>query len=184
MMTQQLNVSILAAPLAAIDRRALSQAWFSALHLARDPAPTASPQKGDTARFAESTPNREAQARRTLRPAGTTPQPHVSSEASSKMRTRELVTNDRRAPRTALTRKIERTFLNPPAKIKRATFAIGNDGARVHVVLQSTGARVRLVAFCPPRVRENVARALEQARYALAARGIAMDLETADAACS
>ena len=35
MMTQQLEVSILAAPLAAIDRRALSQAWYSALHLAR-----------------------------------------------------------------------------------------------------------------------------------------------------
>src|SRR6202034_3463065 len=34
MMTQQLEVSILAAPLAAIDRRALSQAWYSALHLA------------------------------------------------------------------------------------------------------------------------------------------------------
>ncbi len=34
MMTQQLHVSILAAPLAAIDPRALSQAWYSALRLA------------------------------------------------------------------------------------------------------------------------------------------------------
>ncbi len=30
-MTQQLEVSILAAPLAAIDRRVLSQAWYAAL---------------------------------------------------------------------------------------------------------------------------------------------------------
>ena len=41
MMTQQLEVSILAAPLAAIDRRVLSQAWYSALRLARDDAEAA-----------------------------------------------------------------------------------------------------------------------------------------------
>ncbi|HEY1429269.1 MAG TPA: hypothetical protein VGF18_06830, partial [Candidatus Tumulicola sp.] len=35
-MTEQLRVSIVAAPLAAIDPRALSQAWYSALHLARE----------------------------------------------------------------------------------------------------------------------------------------------------
>src|SRR5579863_7674683 len=34
MITQELQVSILAAPLAAMDRRALSQAWYSALGIA------------------------------------------------------------------------------------------------------------------------------------------------------
>jgi hypothetical protein len=44
----------------------------------------------------------------------------------------------------------------------------------VHVALHGSGASLRLVAVCAPSVRAAVARALEQARYALAARGIAI----------
>jgi len=49
MMTDRLRVSVVAAPLAAIDPRALSQAWYSALHLARE-RPTQTPQSRATSR--------------------------------------------------------------------------------------------------------------------------------------
>jgi hypothetical protein len=183
MMTQQLNVSILSAPIAAIDRRALSQAWFSALHFARDSEPAAAPHARNDTACTMRAANHQAQAHEATHAHGPAAQTRVACETPQR-RNLQLVTVERRAPRTPLARKIERTFLDPRSKIKRATFAVGKDGARVHVMLQSRGARVRLVAFCAPRIRENVARALEQARYALAARGIAMDLETGSVLCS
>ena len=79
---------------------------------------------------------------------------------------------ERRNVRSALARKIERTFLDPRTQAQRATFAVGNGAERVHVSLQTTGDRVRLVAVCAPSARPAVARALAQARFALAARGI------------
>jgi hypothetical protein len=184
MMTQQLNVSILSAPLAAIDRRALSQAWYSALHLAHDSKPATTARKLDAAPLVATPLNHETPAQKALRTPGAATESRSARETPSKPRAPQSLAADRRAPRTQLARKIERAFLNPRTQVKRATFAIGSGGARVHVVLQSNGARVRLVAFCPPRVRDSVARALEQARYALAARGIAMDLETGRALCS
>jgi hypothetical protein len=123
MITQQLGYSILTAPLAAIDRRALSQAWYSALHLARSGFPVANvPQQLSKARTAEA--------------------------------------------------------LDPARPVRRATFSFAGtrEGtrARVHVALQSGASGMRLVAVCPAALRAGVARALDQARYALALRGIVL----------
>ncbi|MGB6521046.1 MAG: hypothetical protein WBE83_04675 [Candidatus Cybelea sp.] len=75
-----------------------------------------------------------------------------------------------------LSRRIERTFLRPEAPVRRATFSLGRGGARVHVILQSNGGTVTLVALCRPEMRELVARALAQARLGLAARGFEIAL--------
>jgi hypothetical protein len=177
MMTRQLQVSILAAPLAAIDRRALSQAWYSALRLARDQQP--SPQtRGRNSRCAEVRKRVGIEllvpgGLRSLGPARTSvdgleSRPTARDDAAWRM-------PDRRVPRTPLARRIESVLFDPRSQAKRASFTVGR--GRVHVVLQSKGDRVALVALCSPALRGIVARALAQARYALAARGIRGELE-------
>lgn len=177
MMTQQLDFSILTVPLAAIDRRSLSQAWYSALHLAQRPPGEA----GETARA------------RTVSPAACGPDParvrgaepalwnsrplQARAEKPAEMR---CSGEERRAQRSTLARRIEHAFLNPVQRTQRATFTIDGTRARVHVGLQSTASGTRLVALCPAHVRRGVARALEEARYALAVRGIALQIDLSE----
>jgi hypothetical protein len=178
MTTERLEVSILAAPLAAIDRRALSQAWYSALHLDRKqtrPAgqtaqrshagATIALQMRQPAKHPSMDPNIELRKtkRSAPRPAQTQPVPNV-------VRTARL-----RAT-FPLSRRIERTFFRPEGPVRRATFSLGPGGARVHIILQSNAGTVTLVALCRPEMRELVARALAQARLALAARGFEIAL--------
>jgi hypothetical protein len=84
MMTQQLEVSILAAPLAAIDRRALSQAWYSALHLARPDRSPVPPRECGPCTLAapvKAAPKRDAQSP-APRGAGTSVARPVQTKAS------------------------------------------------------------------------------------------------------
>jgi hypothetical protein len=171
MTTQQLGFSVLTAPIAAMDRRALSQAWYSALHLARNARPSdASPQisrmrdAGQEKKTALSAP----------RPIATRATQPVTVHRESEASHREGLAAERRSMRSPLARKIEHLFLRPNRSAARATFTIDRK-ARVHVSMQQTSSGLRLVAVCPSRSRATVARALEQARYALAARGIALD---------
>lgn len=171
MMTQQPGFSILSAPLAAVDRRALSQAWYSALHLARE-GRTAAPVRPAATQSACAVPPREhrASAIRTERPRNDNAHATHASRRSSF--DGAGVSADRRGVRSALARKIEHTFLDPTRHVARTTFSVDGTRERVHVSLQTTGNRVRLVAVCSPSLRAAVAEALAQARYALAARGI------------
>jgi hypothetical protein len=85
---------------------------------------------------------------------------------------------ERRALRSALARKIESSFLHPCRSVQRATFTVDSTQSRVHVALRSSGNQLRLIAICPANARSAVARALEEARYALAERGIVLSAET------
>jgi hypothetical protein len=174
MMTQQLHVSILAAPLAAIDPRALSQAWYSALRLAHD-TPAFSNTSGEC--VTASRP-RATIATAALREADRNPA--VVAPRSPRCTRGELrgVAGDyvkRRAARAPLARRIERAFAasTPP---QRATFSLGQGAARVHVILQTSGDRSALVALCRPELEAIVSRALAQAGQALAARGIVVEM--------
>jgi hypothetical protein len=171
---QPLATSIITAPLAAIDRRALSQAWYSALHVqarASKPESAARPVSPS------------GSGRRTDRIAGTDSHgapPANGASSSALPARREAVPPaggpERRAPRSPLARRIESAFLDPRGCLHRATFSVGDSaGSRVHVTLQSAGGRVRLVALCHPSARARVARALAQARYALGARGVVLE---------
>ena len=175
MTTQQIGFSILTAPLAAIDRRSLSQAWYSALHLATHDRPqnerAISPARRGARACVEA--HEPASPQRGLRVTELRVVPH-RSEASSRC----LPHEERRTSRSRLARQIERTFLDPARRgIVRATFTIGGTRTRVHVALQWGAAGARLVAVCPPAARDRVARALEEARYALAVRGIALRID-------
>jgi hypothetical protein len=177
MMTQQLGFSILTAPLAAIDRRELSQAWYSALHLARDAAPA--PEAAAARVLQESTLPRARRDR--------VPEPAVRRSAvriaNREERTAHRLLSDereRRAPRSMLARRIERCLLRRPGKVRRATFTLDGTSARVHVTLQFATGGLRLIAVCAPPVRERVRQALEEARYALASRGVALAIDLRD----
>jgi hypothetical protein len=179
MMTQQLEVSILAAPLAAIDRRVLPQAWYSALGFAREvpklstvplrrfgvsPNPASPPfEKPMAVVDSERVPVRAS------RVAGVTSM-RVCAGADCAPRL------DGRVGRSPLARAIENAFSHPRANVKRATFSMGRGSARIHVVLQTRGRRAALVALCRPELTGVVARALMQARLALASRGVNVEL--------
>lgn len=178
MMTQQLGFSVLTAPVAAIDRRALSQAWYSALHLAHEAKaqlPAAHPALQLPAAVAETAvPPRNA-AKRTNVEGAT-----ARSLREHRPDGRASEAADRRTSRSPLARKIEHCFLRPGTRAQRATFSIEGASMRVHVSMQRTNRGLRLVAVCPPRVRAAVSRALEEARFALAPRGVSLDARVAE----
>jgi hypothetical protein len=171
MMTHQLQVSILSAPLAAIDRRVLSQAWYSALHLARDRSRAA----GEKSRVAAPKP---ASCER-LPDALARPETQRSEAAAVRTRKpdelRFAAFAERRSARCDLARRIEHAFLRRAGAVARATFTLGTGSGRIVVLLQRANGTGRLLAICSPRLRETVARALAQARFALASRGIALE---------
>lgn len=173
---EQLQFSVLTAPVATLDRRTLSQAWYSALYGCAANGATAKPASVQAA-SATSTP--EAPLHGAVRGGRCATHEAVAARtalAAAPARA-DGTPADRRAPRSALARKIERAFLRPRSASHKASFAIEDAGGRVHVLLHSHGSRLKLIAICPPKARPRVAQALAQARYALALRGI--DLEAA-----
>jgi hypothetical protein len=173
-MQQTLGVAVVAAQLAATDRRALSQAWYSALHLA-DRAPSMA------------TPSGALSARRSRDgspPAPSSPRtavPHASPGARPALRAaapRAPVAEplERRYPRTDLARRIARGLARRAPRSGGASFAIRTAAGRIHLVVRADGSRTRVVAVCTAALRERVERALAQARFALAARGVQMEV--------
>ena len=172
------GVAVVAARLADTDRRALSQAWYSALHVAERPpaagrAPRRSPcgarpNGSHVAHGPNDPPQRRsadgaARARDAARNAGARHDGSVDAE--------------RRLPKTELARRIERGLTRRPPRGAAASFAVHGAGGRVHVIVRSDGALTRVVAVCAPPLRERVERALAQARFALA--GCAVRAEVA-----
>lgn len=186
MMTQQLEVSILAAPLAAIDPRALSQAWYAALRLGRRSSPaTATLSRATDEKISRAPLNARLPARLNTVPArlARVPHPHAPRERRMCGDAECAPPRVARAPHPHLAGAIEKAFAD--AALRRATFSVGRGSARIHVVLQTKGNRTTLIALCRPHLSEAVARALAQARVALAARGIGVELRTrGNGACS
>ena len=171
--TKSFGFDVLTAPIAQVDRRGLSQAWYSALHLAGSAQPAA--QRGT-----RSTPQ-PVLATVLQRPASHPGSPQRAS--TSPVRTRGArssqihaeTTVERRAPRNALARKIAQAFSQPRRSNGHASFVLDDVGGRVHVTIRTDGSSVRLIAICAPRAGAQVARALDDARYALAKRAMHVD---------
>jgi hypothetical protein len=175
MMTRELEVSILTAPLAAIDRRTLSQAWYSALHYARADAP---PVRSRSFVLRSVVPGGSVAATRIERPADARFNVRRATGAAAKLPESRggfgpAVQSSARE-RVHLAQRIERAFAGPNARPQRATFSLGRGNARVHVILQTNGEQAMLVALCSPELHAVVRAALTQARRALAARGFGL----------
>jgi hypothetical protein len=178
--TAQIGISVLSAPLAAIDRRSLSQAWYSALHLARDAAP---PER--VVRLRAQTQATPAFTRSVLpgssRRSGASP---ASAKEARRAPARPGAALERRAPRLPLARRIERALFERTISAACTAFGVGEGAGRVVIALHVAGDRVRLIALCSATMRPTVARALDQARFALAARGIALDTRLLEGAAT
>ncbi|MBV9719601.1 MAG: hypothetical protein JOZ77_09785 [Candidatus Eremiobacteraeota bacterium] len=179
MMTHQLEVSILAAPLASIDRRVLSQAWYSALGFVPNALPARGCRNNACGVSGRSFPHRDTVEpakrlatqlfRTSIVPAKQPPRRGKDEHDVRRVRTRC-------AKGAALEQRIERVFSNASFSPRRATFSLGRGSARIHVILQTQGSRTTLLALCRPEMRALVAEALSHARIALAARNIGVEM--------
>lgn len=176
--SEKLQFSVLGAPVAALDRRTLSQAWYSALYGSAQvlPAPCNKVRRGRVPMPSAKQHDLCAQ------PAVRRPGQESKAAATSPAVRQTGTAPERRAARSPLARKIERTFLRPGKPVRHATFSVDGTNARVHVIVKRSGASTQLVALCPPRIYSRVANALLQARFALAARGIALETKLHEAA--
>ncbi|HYZ16600.1 MAG TPA: hypothetical protein VE591_09375 [Candidatus Acidoferrum sp.] len=172
-MQQMTGVAVLATHLAETDRRTLSQAWYDALHLAG----TTTPQRpvsvpSRSAGFAPSTPPSVGENRSGLR-SGDGGNP-LAARSHHPSRHDGAFVAERRAPKSDLARRIERALARRTSRgpSTPASFAVNAAGGRVQILVRSEGERMRVVAVCAPPLRERVERALAQARFVLASRGI------------
>ncbi len=180
--TQPLEVSVLAAPIAAIDRRALSQAWYSALGYGARNAPRPSP----AARVPRATA-KSAGRRAESSSGATTPSKNVSQPMPQRTRAQQPPPSsdpERARKRTSHLERLAASTVRSQ-RVKRATMRLGDGQDRVHVVMEHRGAKLHLVAVCRRDVHERVVRALADVCSNLARRGVATHAQVhGDASCT
>ena len=164
--TEELQFSVLSAPLAAADRRLFSQAWYSALYPTDAPAAGRTQPQAARATGGRSPAGAAAKEQRARESVGSLP----ARPARAQQPARASI-GERRAPCLQLARKIARFVLQPRRKKSGTTFTIDGARGRVRVLVRTDGSRIRLVALCAESMKATVAAALAQARYALASRG-------------
>ena len=151
-----------------IDRRALSQAWFSALHLSARLSGAGAPSRG--------TPCRDLPAQRARSVSS------FAAPAALPPRARPAAFRAGTAPRGVPQERVESRARapkpSPPSRACarsypsfQAALTIGLDGGRVALVVRRDGAMLHVVALCSARHVELVRRALAGASAALAAGG-------------
>lgn len=170
MMTPYAGFTVLSTPVALCDRRALSQAWYSALHVHNTAGAAVSPRRKTPAQSVMQHRSR-AQA-----PAGGASRGfgNAASRAGATLAITGAPATERRIVRSKLAQQIERTFSGPKLPPKHASFLLEGSRGRVQILLQQHGSHTQIVALCPPAARGLVAQALAQARYALSLRGISI----------
>jgi hypothetical protein len=181
-MQQTTGVAVLATELPATDRRALSQAWYSALHLAEraprarsaPPSPAAPARASGISGFIHDACAGASGAGASNAGARIQRPPQRDANARGDADAHRPVA-ERRTPKSELARRIERGLAQRPRSAP-ASFAVSAAGGRVRILVRSDGARTRVVAVCAPPLRERVERALAQARFALAARGVCAEV--------
>jgi hypothetical protein len=168
MTTASGGVAVIATQLAQTDRRALSEAWYSALHLTRAVAPL----RSRAARAVPSTAAPASGVHAPAPPAGErTAVAPTAPRAQHGTSIRIEAVNERRCPLTETARRIERAVAAlATAPYPNATaHTVDVAGGRVRLLVRSDGRTTRIVALCSRPLREQVERALAGARFALAA---------------
>ena len=179
MTTASEGVAVIATQLAHTDRRALSEAWYSALHLARDAAPARSAPARGTAlpspplsQLPATTPASRAQHAAPL--SSRAERPKARSRGTATTAPSEAAI-ERRRPSTDVTLRIERAV--KALGVRRplpAAHTVDVGGGRVRLLVHNDGRSTRIVALCSPPLRDQVERALARARFTLAAGGFAV----------
>lgn len=167
------KLTVIATRMPYIDRRSLSQAWFSTLHLASDGAtrPAAPERRGSlpVTVAARRAPHESAPA---ASPHRNAPRPRVPETTSSRVDA-EIATRrtyDARMARAARA-TYERARSYPPF---RTSLTLEAGGDRIHLLLRREGATLHVVALCRPEMAETVRRALACADVHVRMRGEAI----------
>jgi hypothetical protein len=175
-MQQTTGVAVSATHLAQTDRRALSQAWYNALHLAagaRRPSAAAVPaaRSASAATASAARPDRSGARGRD---GGAAPPSRARTGARWNAARPAPSTGvpERRARNDAPPRRVERGLVRREAAAPVASFVVRAANGRVHLVVRSAAGATRVVAVCVPALRERVERALAQARCTLAGHGV------------
>jgi hypothetical protein len=166
------GVAVVATQLAGTDRRALSEAWYRALHLAEPPAPAlraAVRPPFAAARTAGAPAAAGALRERSFGAAAPAGRGAGRAGAAASPAGRAL---ERREPHGALARRLERALRRRLPLPACAQFAVAAAGGRVQLLVRTDAGRTRVVALCVPALRESVTRALAHARFALAGSGV------------
>jgi hypothetical protein len=159
------SVAVLRARLPFVDRRALSEAWFSALHLAKGESHLPSHRRATMQKASsEYAPAPPASIRR----SGASQQPARISKTLRPI----SASVDR-----AFTSR-ERTYRAAPIPSRpasyapfRASFQLAINGGRVQILVRRQGAILHVVALCSERHLDLVRRALACADLHLRAKG-------------
>lgn len=183
------GAAVLAAPLAHTDRRALSQAWYSALHLAerahRAPRRTNAPRHRDSPPAATMPSVGVPAPMRSRSGAAPVPARHHADRHAGR---RTIVAlGDCRPLRTMRARPIaltisgrtqrhEQAFVsNASAQRADAAFTLSSRAERIRLHVRGDTTRLRLVAVCAVAARVRVERTLAQARFVLAGCGVRVE---------
>ncbi|MGH7708692.1 MAG: hypothetical protein ACREM6_12335 [Vulcanimicrobiaceae bacterium] len=159
-----------------IDRRALSRAWFDALHLARATRNTPSCGRAP----AQSTTERPVVVNplpaRTDRDRGVTPRDWVGQPGRERCSPAlDCHKSVERAPRICRTSRREPTPV-PASTVReqrRLTLEVGE--ARVHLLVRAANGRVDVIAVCSARHLETVRAALARTANDLRIAGRSVD---------
>jgi len=170
MTTASGGVAVIATQLAQTDRRALSEAWYSALHLAHDAPPLRSanaPRATADARPAALARRAPVQAHAKHLTASLPPRRHRDANLSA------ASVPERRRPASETARRIERALERLSARRPvPAAHTLDVAGGRVRLLVHHDGQALRIVALCSSPLRDVVERALASARFALAGTGV------------
>jgi hypothetical protein len=166
------KIAVIETRLPYTDRRALSEAWFSALHLAHDARAAAPAKPGATPSYA--TVAREAMqlARGSAARARRDPARSVA-HAARRAAHAGLDVPARRASDAARTPAATRAFerARSYAPFRTSITLDGANGTRVHLIVRRVGPTLHVVALCPPAVETLVRKALASADLHFRARG-------------
>ena len=153
------SIAVLRTRLPYTDRRSLSQAWYSALHLAQ-----IAPARGLPARRAGDPSFLAAGARNASLPSGTRKaaplSPQVRAPKPDRAATRDDV--EPRFTRGEASRAKEKVAFDrarsyPPFS---TSLTVGVDGARIKLLVRREGSTLHVVALCTPQSADLVRRAL------------------------
>ncbi|GAC1302841.1 MAG: hypothetical protein NVSMB19_12420 [Vulcanimicrobiaceae bacterium] len=167
------KLAVIATRMPYIDRRTLSEAWFSALHLASDGPPAVAARDRRTAAVDAAPPTRATPAAAAADPDTRIPGSKAARAAERLRANAEVATRrifDARVAAAART-KYERARSYPPF---RTALTLDAKGERVQLLLRRDGAVLHVIALCRPELAETVRRALACADAHVRLRGEAI----------
>jgi hypothetical protein len=168
------KIAVIETRLPYTDRRALSEAWFSALHLAHD-EPTAAHPWYAAASNTVDPGNAHANARsaRASAVSGRRDPARTIAQAARRSAYAGLDTPARRASDPARTAAAARAFdrARSYAPFRTSITLDGANGTRVHLIVRRVGPTLHVIALCPPAVESLVRKALASADLHFRARG-------------